>query len=463
MQFDIIIKGGTVVTAAETMPNTDVGIAGEKIAAVGTGLAKQASAGRVIDAKGKYVIPGGMDVHVHLDMPFMGSCSCDDYDSGHRGAAKGCVTTTIDFALPYGQDSLNQSLDNWMERAKKACVDYTFHSAISDFKRHGKEMKSIVDRGVPTFKEFMIYANMGWQSDDDAIFATLERCRELGAMLLMHAESSKVLDLIVERHRTPELMKKFKARLHTMTRPHYIEYEAIQRAVTWCEVTGGKLYIVHMSTRQGTEIIKAAQERGVPVLAETCAQYLVLNDDVFKRPDGHLFACQPQLKRPEDTERLWKGIAEGTVCNVSTDTCSFTKAQKAIWNGDWNKIPMGLPGLETLLPVVYTEGVLGKRISLNRFVEVCCASPAKTMNLYPRKGTIAPGSDADVAIFDPKNKKKVDHKKLETKCDWYPLQGMELAGFAECTLCRGRVIVENSKFVGENGYGKFLKREPFDY
>lgn len=462
MKFETLIKGGTVVTAHETM-KADVGIVGEKIAAVGVNLSKQAQADKVIDAKGKYVIPGGIDMHVHLDMPFMGSNSCDDYDSGHRGAAKGCITTTVDFALPYGKDTLNQALDNWMKRAEKACVDYSFHSAISDYPRHKKEMKSIIDRGVPTFKEFMIYKNMGWQSDDDAIFQTLEDCRRLGGMLLIHAESSKVLDMLVERHHTPELMKKYKSRLHTMTRPHYIEYEAIQRAVTWCEATGGKLYIVHMSTRQGTDIIQAAQRRGVPVLAETCVQYLALHDDVFKQKDGHLFACQPQLKRPEDSERLWKGLAEGTICNVSTDTCSFTREQKSIWEGDWNKIPMGMPGLETMMPLLYTLGVLEGKISLNRFVELCCTSPARTMNLYPRKGTLAPGSDADIAIFDPKAKKKVDHKKLQTKCDWYPVQGWELAGFAEQTLCRGRVIVENGEFVGQNGYGQFLPREPFEY
>ncbi|MEQ8821813.1 MAG: dihydropyrimidinase [Sumerlaeia bacterium] len=463
MRFDTIIKGGTVVTASETLPDTDVAIIGEKICAVGKGLASSAEAGRVIDATGKIVIPGGLDVHVHLELPFMGSVSCDDYDSGHRGAARGCVTTTIDFAIPFGDDTLNDAVDGWMKRAEKACVDYSFHVAITDYERHAPEMASIIERGLPTFKEFMIYASQGWQSNDSDIYRTLQDCKRLGGMLLVHAESSDVLDMLIARHHNEEDMKKLGAQLHTITRPHVVEWEAIQRAITWSETTGGKLYIVHMSTGAGADIVKAAQQRGVPVLAETCAQYFVLHDDLFAGPDGHLYACQPQIKRPEDSERLWKGVQDGEVCIVSTDTCSFTREQKDSWGGDWMKIPMGMPGLETLMPLVYTEGVLGGRISINKFVEVCCANPAKKMNLYPRKGTIAPGTDADIAIFDPEKRKKVDWRELESRCDWSPFQGFELAGFAETTLCRGKVIVEGGKFVGENGYGQFLPRPPYEY
>src|SRR6201996_8416848 len=254
----------------------------------------------------------------------------------------------------------------------------------------------------------MIYASEGWQSDDRAIYNTLERCRELGAMLLVHAESSRVLDELIDRSHTPELMQKYGARLHPMTRPNFIEAEAIQRAITWAEVTGGRLYIVHMSTAEGADIVRAAQARGVDVYAETCAQYLVLDDSAFDGPDGHLFACCPQIKKKPDQVRLWQGLHSGEVSVISTDTCPFSREQKARWEGDWTKIPMGLPGLETLLPIVYTHGVLARRLTIEQFVEKCCTNPARVMGLYPRKGVIASGSDADLALIDPDYAIEVD-------------------------------------------------------
>jgi dihydropyrimidinase len=320
-------------------------------------------------------------------------------------------------------------------------------------------MAKMVAKGCPTFKEFMIYASEGWQSDDRAIFNTLERCKALGAMLLVHAESSRVLDELIARYHTPEMMQRYGARLHPLTRPDFIEAEAIQRAITWAEATGGRLYIVHMSTAKGADLVKAARARGVDVYAETCAQYLVLDDSVFDGPDGHLFACCPQVKTPRDQERLWKGLIDGEVCVVSTDTCTFTRAQKARWEGDWTKIPMGLPGLETLVPLVYTRGVQEGRIGLERMVEVCCTNPAKIMGLYPRKGAIAPGSDADLVLIDPEKRITVDHATMETNADWSPYQGWPLAGFAESTFSRGRRVVEDYRFVGEPGWGRWLPRE----
>lgn len=458
MAYDLIIANGTVVRA-DGQEQADVAIQGERIAAVNKGLAKNAGGAKVIDAAGKYVIPGALDVHVHLELPFCGTVSSDDWNCGTRAAARGGVTTVIDFAIPYGQESLEDAFNNWSARAKKSCIDYCFHMAITNWDRHGPEMEKMVKRGCPTFKEFMIYASEGWQSDDRAIFNALEQCKRLGGMLLIHAESARVLDELIARHHTPELMKKHGATLHAITRPNYIEAEAIQRAVMWSEVTGGRLYIVHMSTGEGADIVRAARARGVDVYAETCVQYLVLDDSVFARPDGHLFACCPQVKKPKDIERLWKGVNDGEVCVISTDTCTFTKEQKARWEGDWTKIPMGLPGLETMVPLVYTQGVLGKRMPLTRFVEKCCTNPAKIMGLFPQKGAIAAGSDADIAILDPDKKLTVDHATMEGGADWNPYQGMELAGFAQHTFSRGKQIVEDYKFVGENGWGRWLPRE----
>ncbi|HEU4880555.1 MAG TPA: dihydropyrimidinase [Gemmatimonadaceae bacterium] len=457
MRFDTIVKGGNVVTPLG-ISVTDIGISGEQISAIDENL--EAGAGtKIIDAKGHYVIPGVLDVHVHLELPFMGAVSADDYRTGTRAGARGGVTTLIDFAIPYAGDSLNDAADKWMARAEgKAMIDYTFHICITRYNEHKDQIKGMVDRGFTTFKEFMIYESEGWQSDDRALFGTLEKMKEYGTMLLVHAESSRVLDELIARHHTPELMKQYGARLHRMTRPNFIESEAIQRVITWSEVTGGQLYIVHMSTAQGTDLVKAAQNRGVPVLAETCAQYLVLDDSVFDREDGHLFACCPQLKTPNDVQRLWKGLKDGEVSVVSTDTCTFTREQKAMWNGDWTKIPMGMPGLETLMPLVYTHGVLKNRLSLEEMCAKLSTNPAKIMGLYPRKGAIEVGADADLAIIHPDDTRTVDCDTMETNADWSPYQGWDLAGFSRTTLSRGDVIVDDYQVVGQEGRGKWLPR-----
>lgn len=460
MAYDVIIAGGTIVHAKGN-EKADVGIVGEKIVKVGKGLAKKGdtNGARVIDAKDCYVMPGALDVHVHLELPFCGTTSADDYDSGTKAAARGGVTTVIDFAIPYGDESLQDAVNNWKGRAKKSCVDYSFHVAVTKWDRHKHEMADMVKQGLTTFKQFMIYEKEGWQADDAAIFGALEKCRELDAMLLIHAESSRVLDELIARHHNEEEMKALGAQLHGITRPNFIEAEAIQRAVMWAEVTGGKLYIVHMSTGEGTDIINDAHKRGLKnILAETCIQYLVLDDSVFKREDGHLFACCPQLKKKPDQARLWKGLKKGTVCVISTDTCTFTREQKAMWNGDWTKIPMGMPGLETMVPLAYTYGVQKGRLTINELVEKCSTAPAKIMGLGERKGQIKKGYDADIAILHPNRKIKVNPAEMETNADWSPYEGWNLAGFSRTTLCRGKVIVDDYKFCGENGWGQFLQR-----
>jgi dihydropyrimidinase len=457
MAFDTIIRGGNVVTPTGTSL-ADVGITGETIAAIGPALAGSATT-RIIDATGHHVLPGVLDVHVHLELPFCGTTSADDYRTGTRAGARGGVTTLIDFAIPYAGDSLQDAADNWMKRAEgKALIDYTFHICITRWQEHQDQIKDMVERGFTTFKEFMIYESEGWQSDDRALFGTLEKMREYGTMLLVHAESARVLDELIARHHTPELMRQYGARLHAMTRPNFIEAEAIQRAVMWSEVTGGQLYIVHMSTAEGTDIVQRAQARGVPVLAETCAQYLVLHDDVFGREDGHLFACCPQLKKPADSARLWQGLRDGTVSVISTDTCTFSREQKARWEGDWTKIPMGMPGLETLLPVTYSRGVLGGQLSLEQLCRKLSTDPARIMGLYPRKGAIAVGSDADLAIIHPTATRTVTPATMETNADWSPFEGWELAGFARTTLSRGEVIVDDYAVVGREGHGTWLPR-----
>ena len=456
MSFDSVIKGGNVVTPSGSFIG-DLGIVGEHIVALAEEL--DSTGARVIDAVGHHVLPGAIDVHVHLELPFCGTVSADDYRSGTRAAARGGVTTVIDFAIPPAGGSLNDAADIWMQKAKgKSLIDYTFHICITRWAEQRDQIAGMVARGFTTFKEFMIYESEGWQSDDRALFGTLEQMREHGTMLLVHAESARVLDELIARHHTPALMKEYGARLHAMTRPNFIEAEAIQRAVQWSEVTGGQLYIVHMTTAEGTDIIRAAQARGVPVLAETCVQYLVLDDSVFARDDGHLFACCPQLKKPKDSARLWDGLRRGEVSVISTDTCTFTREQKAMWNGDWTKIPMGMPGLETLLPLTYTRGVLEGRLSLEEMCLKLSTNPARIMGLDPRKGAIRVGADADLAIIHPTRTHTVSPSTLETNADWSPFDGWELAGFSRTTLSRGEVIVDDYTVVGREGRGQWLSR-----
>ena len=456
MQFDKVVKGGNVVTPGGTFTG-DIGIKGEKIAALGAGL--DTDGAQVIDARGHHVIPGVLDVHVHLELPFCGTVSADDYRTGTRAGARGGVTTVIDFAIPSANGSLSEAADTWMKKAEgKSLIDYTFHICITRYNEHKDQIAGMVKRGFTTFKEFMIYESEGWQSDDRALFGTLEKMKEHGAMLLVHAESSRVLDELIARHHTPELMKQHGAVLHAITRPNFVEAEAIQRVVQWSEATGGQLYIVHMSTRQGADIIAAAQRRGVPVIAETCVQYLVLDDSVFEREDGHLFACCPQLKKKEDSERLWRGLRSGEVSVISTDTCTFTREQKAMWEGDWTKIPMGMPGLETLMPLTYTKGVLEGKLTLEEMCTKLSTNPAKIMGLAPRKGAIAIGADADIAIIHPTRTHTVTPDEMETNADWSPFEGWDLAGFSRTTLSRGDVIVDDYKVVGKEGRGQWLPR-----
>jgi len=277
-------------------------------------------------------------------------------------------------------------------------------------------------------------------------------------MVTVHAESAGVLDLLIERYHNQPDMKRFGAYCHVLSRPNFIEAEAISRAVGWAEATGGKLYIVHLSTAEGLEIIRKAKARGVQVFAETCPHYLLFDDSVFKKPDGYLYATCPQIKKKADQQALWQGIADGTISVIATDNCTFTSKQKNRWHGDFTKIPYGIPGVETLLPLLYSYGVEKNRISLSRMIELLCVNPAKLFGLYPKKGTIAIGSDADLVIFDSHKKVTISHNNLETNCDWSPYDGFKLTGYPVITISRGLIIAQNGKFIGKMGQGRYLKR-----
>lgn len=458
-EFDLIIKDGNIVTASDTY-TADIGVLDGTINTIAKNLEPGAST-KVIEAKGKYVFPGGIDVHVHLQLPFSGTVSADDFENGTKAAACGGVTTVLDFAIQQKGHSIMDAITaRRAEADPKVCIDYGLHAAITDWNPTTQaEIKQVIDYGIPTFKMFMIYKNEGWMADDGMLFSALEETAKYGGQIGVHAESVFVLDMLIERYAKEK--EKWGAYGHTLSRPCYTEEEAILRAIKWAEVTGGKLYIVHMSTGEGTDAVHAAKERGVNVHAETCPQYLLLDDEVFKRKDGHLYATCPQIKKPHDSERLWKGLQNGDVQVVATDTCTFNTKQKAAWNGDFRKIPFGLPGVETMVPLMYTEGVGKHGLTVNQLISLVSTNPAKLFGMYPRKGTIAIGSDADLVVFDPEKKVTLKAENLQTNCDWSPFEDWKLVGYPSTTLSRGKIVAEDGKFVGEVGYGKFLKREPF--
>ncbi len=462
MKPDILIRRGKIVGASETFTG-DIAVKGDTIQAIGKQLGIK-EAGRIIDARGKYVIPGGIDVHVHFELPFCGTVSADDFYTGTKSAALGGVTTVIDFA---SQDRKKGLMARIQARRKiadpKVCVDYGLHGTIVKWDEHTPvQIQEAIEYGIPTFKMYMIYEEEGWIADDATLFSGLELTRKIPCRIMVHAESERVMKLLIQRYLQKK--KTLGAYAHVLSRPNFIEAEAVQRAITWTSVTNGRLYIVHMSTGDAADLMKVAISQGVDVNAETCPQYLLLDDSVFKdKKRGHLYATCPQIKKKEDNTRLWEALRDGDISVVSTDTCTFDTHQKALWKGDFTKIPYGLPGVETMRPLIFTFGVKKKRISMNRFVQLTSTNPAKIMGLYPQKGSLTPGADADIVIFDPRKETTIDYKKLASNCDWSPYQGWKVSGFPEYTILRGNVIVDQGSFCGAAGFGHFVKRKLVGY
>jgi dihydropyrimidinase len=453
-----LIRGGTVVTAAD-LYRGDVLIVDEKIAAVGTSL--EGSVDRTIDAAGKFVIPGGIDVHTHLDMPFGGTTSADDFESGTIAAAHGGTTSIVDFAIQYKGQTLRQAWEAWMKKAEgKAAIDYGFHMIITDLPESvEKEMDAMVAEGVTSFKLFMAYRGV-LMLDDGSIFRAFLRTADNGGTICMHAENGDVIDVLVKRALAEG---KTAPKHHALTRPARAEAEATHRAICLAEMAGVPLYVVHLSAAEALEQITVARDRGLPAYAETCPQYLFLSYANYEEPgfEGAKYVMSPPLRAKGNEERLWRGLAGNDLQAVSTDHCPFCmKEQKELGKGDFSKIPNGAPGIETRMSLLFDGGVVGKRISLNRFVELTSTSPAKIFGLFPRKGTIAPGSDADVVVFDPEKKHTLSAKTHHMKVDYNPYEGRQVTGAAETVLSRGRVIVEGGKFTGKPGVGAFLKRRP---
>ena len=452
----LLIRHGTIVTATD-LYRGDVFVDGEKIASIGTSL--DLPADRVIDATGKYVLPGGVDVHTHLDMPFGGTTSADDFESGTIAAACGGTTTIVDFAIQYRGQTLHHAWETWAGKAEgKAAIDYGFHMIITDLSDQvEQEMDALVRQGISSFKLFMAYPGV-FMLDDATIFRALLRTGKNGGTICMHAENGGVIDVLVKKALAEG---KTAPKYHALTRPARAEAEATHRAIALAEMADVPIYLVHLSASEALDMVAQARDRGLPAFAETCPQYLFLSEENYDEPGfaGAKYVMSPPLRAKRTQADLWRGLAFNDLQAISTDHCPFCmKEQKILGEGDFSKIPNGAPGIETRMSLVYDGDVRTGRISLNRFVELTSTSPARIFGLFPRKGTIAPGSDADIVVFDPEKTVRLAAKSLHMKVDYNPYEGRTVTGATEIVISRGRVIVEGGRFTGRAGAGAFLKR-----
>jgi dihydropyrimidinase len=460
MAFDALVSNGTVVTATDTY-QADVAITGGKITAIGQQLPR-GDTKRVIDAAGRLVIPGGIDVHTHLDMPFGGTNSADDFATGTRAAAFGGTTTLIDFAIQRKGEGLRDAFDTWMKKAEgRATTDYGFHCIATDLPNSAlDEMDELVREGVTSFKLFMAYPGV-FMLDDASIFKALRRTVKNGAMVCMHAENGGAIDVLVQQALAEG---KTAPKYHALTRPTTAEAEATGRAIALAEMAGAPLYIVHLSCNEALEKVREARDRGLPVYAETCPQYLYLSIESFDVPgfEGAKYVFTPPLREKWHQEKLWNGLKQDQLSVVSTDHCPFCmKEQKELGRDDFSKIPNGGPGIEHRMSLIYSGGVVSGRFSANRFVEITSTTPAKLFGLYPRKGSIAVGSDADLVIFNSKKQQTISAKTHHMRVDYSMFEGITVTGVPEIVISRGNVIVENNEFKGREGAGNYLKRAQY--
>ena len=453
MAIDTLFKGGRVVTDAGIF-SADVAVTGEKIAQLGKDL-KPGPGTQVIDCKGKLVLPGAIDAHTHLAMPFGGTISTDDYETGTRAAAAGGTTTVFDFILQdFGETFPDAIKRRDTIAAPQAVVDYCFHLAVKDV-ADGLlyTMEDAVKMGVPSFKVFMVY---DFGVTDGVFYEVLEHSKSIGALISVHAENNELVKFLTNKY-TDE--KKTSAWYHYMSRPEFVEGEADVRAIQWAKNAGAALYIVHLGNKQGVEAVTAARDEGHPIFAETCPQYLNFTNEVYKRPDGINFVCSPPMKGKDSQKALWEGIIRGDVQTVATDHCPFLKSEKKWGAKDFRKIPNGCAGIENMYPYMLSEANKG-HISFSKAVEVCSTNVAKIFGLSHKKGAIEVGRDADIVVYDPKAKVTIANKQMHGATDHTIWEGVSLKGYPEQTWSRGKLVVKNGKFLGSKGAGRFIPRKP---
>lgn len=454
-----LIKNGTVINADASRP-ADVLVEGEIITQVGESL--EVPADRIIDAAGKYVIPGGIDVHTHLDMPFGGTVSSDDFRTGQIAAAHGGTTCHIDFVIQSQGQSLAEAVDVWHGKADgKACIDYGFHLAITDVPEAVlKELPTILDLGISSIKLFMAYKNV-LMVDDETFFRTLQIARDSGILTCVHAENGDAIDVLVKQTLAAG---KTDPIYHARSRPHWAEAEATARATYLAAMADAPLFVVHLTCASALEQVRQARSRGIKAMAETCVQYLFASEDDLARPgfEGAKYVCSPPLRTQADQEALWEGLINGDLANISTDHCPFNyQDQKELGRGDFSKIPNGLPGIEDRLMVIYHQGVGGGRLTPEKWVAICSTNPARIFGLYPRKGVIAAGSDADLVIWDPEQEHTISAATHHMRIDYNLYEGMTVKGMPATVFSGGRPVIEEGRFTGQVGAGRFIKRDLF--
>ncbi len=452
-----VIKGGTIVTADRTY-EADVLVEGGKITRIGENL----SGDETLDAAGCYVMPGGIDPHTHLEMPFMGTYSSDDFESGTRAALSGGTTMVVDFALPAPQQSLLEAIQMWDNKSTRANCDYSFHMAITWWDEQVfDEMETVVtQKGINTFKHFMAYKG-ALMVDDDEMYASFQRCAELGALPLVHAENGDVVaqlqaKFMAEGHTGPEA--------HAHSRPAQVEGEATNRAIMIADMAGVPVYIVHTSCEQAHEAIRRAKQNGIRCYGEPLIQHLTLDESEYHHHDWDHSArrvMSPPFRNKRHQDSLWAGLAAGTLQVVATDHCAFTTEQKRFGVGDFTQIPNGTGGLEDRMPMLWTYGVNTGRLTAEEFVAVTSTNIAKILNIYPKKGAILEGSDADIVVWDPKKEKTISAETQQSAIDYNVFEGKHVTGLPRFVLTRGHVSIVDGDVKTKEGHGEFVAREPF--
>jgi len=458
--MSILIRGGRLVTASDDFV-ADVLVEGGRVALVGADL--DVAADRTIDAAGKYVLPGCIDPHTHLDMPFGGTVTIDDFESGHGSAACGGTTCHVDFCIQGQGQTFAEALEGWHAKANgKALIDYGFHIAVTDLRDEERleELASLPEQGITSYKLFMAYKNV-LQVDDETLFRAMEVAAGSGALVMVHAENGDAIDVLVrqalERGDTEPIN-------HALTRPPELEGEATNRAIQLSRIAGSPLYVVHVTCREAVDPIRRAREQGWAVWGESCTQYFFRSIDDLAQPDfeGAKYVYSPPARDASNHDVLWDAVRTDALSAISTDHCSFLwDGQKTLGKDDFTKIPNGGPGLEDRLKMIHHFGVRGGRISLNRMVDLLATQPAKLFGLYPRKGTIAVGGDADLVVFDPERRETISASTHHSKCDYNMYEGTEVVGVPEHVVVRGSVVVEDGELVGSPGSGRFVQRAKF--
>jgi dihydropyrimidinase len=460
----IIIKNGLVITAGDSIKQ-DILVENGIITALGKEFDEGGA--EIYDAEGKYVMPGGIDAHTHLDMPFGGTVSSDDFFTGHRAAAFGGTTCHIDFALQAKGETLKQGIQKWKSRAvNKAAVDYGFHIAVTDPTEETiAEIPSVLEEGVSSLKVFLAYKNV-FQVDDTAFMRVMTRAAQCGALTMVHAENGDAVAM-----KTEELLAAGKnaPKYHSQAHSAAIEAEATARAVSFVEITGAPLYIVHIASGEGLEAVRKGRRKGLPVMGETCVQYLYATEDDLAKEgfEGAKYICSPPPKSKDDRKAVWEALIDGTVQTVATDHCPFwfdgTKPGrtpgKELGKDCWAKIPNGVPGIEDRFPMTWHGAVNTGKMTPNRFVEVIATNPAKIFGMYPKKGTLAVGSDGDIVIFDPRKKHTISAETHHMNIDYNLYEGTTVTGWPEKVFVRGRLLVDGDEWKGEEGFGQFIPRK----